>query len=495
MKNKFPGVESISLSKKHSSDLVTNYNAIKTLAPPRILSSFAPFNNVKRNSSSTSVDPQSQPYPIPVNAKLNKLTRYCSLELGNNPIKKKSQFFKPTENKIDNIDKELPPEEMELKESQEKKFEDKDELLHIDKEENILLDLNKAHSGFVCLCGKIIISEDAICNECKANKSQIVNYKEAYLYQKKLIGILDKQYIIIKDKQIFFYKDSTTDQLTSIYNLINTFLVNTLEEIQHDGKSLFGFTLRSEFKTLSLYSESATERGEFVSIIKNVTKLGNIHEFYEFQGTLGKGRFGEVKEAMNKLTNEKVAVKVLKKENMSEKDKEKIRVEVDILKFCKNDGIIRFYDFFENEEWFYIVIEYVSGGDFFTYFKNFNYNITEQHSIRIIHSLLGVIKYLHRYGIIHRDIKPENILLTSKDVNACIKLSDFGLAQLLGPKQYCPDFCGTVVFAAPEALQGKKCGKELDLWSCGVFAYYLLSGGYLPFYSKNDQATIKYISY
>jgi hypothetical protein len=428
--------------------------------------------------------------------------RLGSVELSNGGnLKKKSQFFnemvkKNSDNKLDVTKNEtdsnpIPPEEMDLDKAKISEIEECLSAVSLESAGYKKDTMINSKSGFVCLCGQLITSEDVMCDECKL-KPPTTCYKEGTVYVKKIIGMMDKQYMCVRDKQIFFYKSNISDNPNSIYNLINTFIVNTTEEAFYDSKMLYGFTLRSELKTLSLYSESQIERNSFVEVIKTMIKMGNITEFYDFYGILGKGRFGEVREAVNKKTNEKMAIKVLKKEQMSEKDKEKIRVEVDILKFCKNENIIKFEDFFENEEFFFIVEELVSGGDFFTYFKGLGYNITEQHSIRTIYSLLNVLKYIHKYGIIHRDIKPENILLTSKDMNANIKLSDFGLAQLLGPRQYCPDFCGTVVFAAPEALQGRRCGKELDLWSCGVFSYYLLSGGYLPFSGSNDKDAIKY---
>ena len=74
----------------------------------------------------------------------------------------------------------------------------------------------------------------------------------------------------------------------------------------------------------------------------------------------------------------------------------------------------------------------------------------EEHIARIIIQLIKAVEYIHSLGILHRDLKGENILMSDKTDNANIKLSDFGLARVLGPGEKCNDSYGTVGYAAPE---------------------------------------------
>jgi serine/threonine protein kinase len=78
------------------------------------------------------------------------------------------------------------------------------------------------------------------------------------------------------------------------------------------------------------------------------------------------------------------------------------------------------------------------------------------------------VQYCHSYNICHRDLKIENLLI---DVHGRLKLIDFGLANLFG-NDLLNTFCGSLYFAAPELLNGKRYrGPEVDMWSIGVIMY------------------------
>jgi serine/threonine protein kinase len=71
---------------------------------------------------------------------------------------------------------------------------------------------------------------------------------------------------------------------------------------------------------------------------------------------LGKGKFGIVKEAINKSTKKRVAVKIMRKLQMTQLDLELIKREIEILKICQHPNIIRLLDIFENPDYIYIGI-------------------------------------------------------------------------------------------------------------------------------------------
>jgi len=165
---------------------------------------------------------------------------------------------------------------------------------------------------------------------------------------------------------------------------------------------------------------------------------------------------------------------------MTEKQLEQARTEIETLKICRHQNIMRLYEVFENSDNIYLVLEYLVGGNLYNYVKERKHNIKEEKSKKLIKSIARALDYLHRYGIIHRDIKPDNIVFASLSEESDVKIVDFGLAKILEPNELASEPVGTLCYAAPEILLGSKYNKNVDLWSLGVLAYWLLSGT-LPF--------------
>lgn len=202
--------------------------------------------------------------------------------------------------------------------------------------------------------------------------------------------------------------------------------------------------------------------------------------------TLGKGKYGLVKKANHKKSDKEVAVKIVKKKELSLKDLELLKREIEVLKVCQHPNIIRFYDVFENSDYIYIVMEYLKGGDFFTYLESRNFKISEERAKTIAHNIATAIFYLHSFGIAHRDLKPENILMVDNSDNSNIKLVDFGLSKTFGPGETCTEPFGTLCYVAPEILSQKPYDKSVDNWSLGIIIYLMLSR-HLPFDSTDDK--------
>lgn len=164
------------------------------------------------------------------------------------------------------------------------------------------------------------------------------------------------------------------------------------------------------------------------------------------------------------------------------------------MKICQHPNIIRLLDIFENPEYIFIVLEYLTGGDLFQYLDKRDFKITEDRARSIAHSIGAALYYLHSYGIAHRDLKLENILMGTQDDDTDLKLVDFGLSKILGPNETSTDPFGTLSYVAPEVLLQKPYGKNVDLWSLGVIVYVLLSG-MLPFDSDDNRETARQTIY
>lgn len=180
-----------------------------------------------------------------------------------------------------------------------------------------------------------------------------------------------------------------------------------------------------------------------------------------------------------------MAVKIVNKKKMKTREMELQRNEIQILKICQHPNIIRLVDVFETFEEYYLVLEYLQGGDLFDYLKSRDFNISEDQQRKFLGELTHAMKFLHDKGIIHRDLKLENVMMTTDhDTKASTKLVDFGLSIILGPGQQKCEVYGTQGYIAPEMFMKQPYYKEVDCWSLGVLFYAILSG-FMPF-EHND---------
>eukprot|EP01102_Stenamoeba_stenopodia_P008744 TRINITY_DN254_c0_g1_i2.p1 TRINITY_DN254_c0_g1~~TRINITY_DN254_c0_g1_i2.p1 ORF type:complete len:970 (-),score=183.85 TRINITY_DN254_c0_g1_i2:58-2967(-) len=200
---------------------------------------------------------------------------------------------------------------------------------------------------------------------------------------------------------------------------------------------------------------------------------------------LGKGRFGHVRLATHVLTGEKVAIKMMDKESMDPDTIDRAIREIEILKQLDHPNIAKLYEVIHTKERINIVMEYVSGGDLYSYVKERG-GLSEEHARSYFVQIVSAVHYCHRMNILHRDIKQQNILLDS--ARTTVKLIDFGLSNFFeesGEKQL-GTFCGTPAYAAPEMILRKKyTGPEVDVWSMGVVLYSMITGTF-PFNSVSD---------
>ena len=92
---------------------------------------------------------------------------------------------------------------------------------------------------------------------------------------------------------------------------------------------------------------------------------------------MGEGKYGVVNQARHKQTGQEVAVKIVKKKDLSLNDLELLKREIEVLKVCQHPTIYKMYDVFENEVKIFIVAELLKGGDLFNYLSDRSFTITE----------------------------------------------------------------------------------------------------------------------
>lgn len=198
---------------------------------------------------------------------------------------------------------------------------------------------------------------------------------------------------------------------------------------------------------------------------------------YEIQDVLGKGAMGVVYKAYDPTIARGVAIKVIARSSLGETDLkhviERFRHEAQAVGRLVHPRIVQIYDYGEDDEIAYIVMELVNGKTLHQHLsQELRYEIHEVGEI--IRQVLDGIGYAHSEKVVHRDIKLSNIMINS---DGRIKISDFGIARIDSSSlTQVGDVLGTPYCMAPEQFLGLEVNELADLYSIGVIAYELLTG-------------------
>eukprot|EP00929_Paragymnodinium_shiwhaense_P085707 TRINITY_DN4612_c0_g1_i1.p1 TRINITY_DN4612_c0_g1~~TRINITY_DN4612_c0_g1_i1.p1 ORF type:complete len:931 (+),score=189.66 TRINITY_DN4612_c0_g1_i1:75-2867(+) len=229
---------------------------------------------------------------------------------------------------------------------------------------------------------------------------------------------------------------------------------------------------------------------------------GDLHEYIEGRGIrylkgklLGKGGFAKCFEVRELHTGNLYAAKIVAKSSITKpRAHEKLRSEIAIHRSLDMDKIVKFYDYFEDAENVYIILELCPNHTLNEFMRRRpGKRLSEAEAQFYIYDLISALKYLRRRRVIHRDLKLGNLFL---DADGRIKIGDFGLAaQLEHDSQKQRTICGTPNYIAPEILDNRHGHSfEVDVWSLGVIIYTMLFGR-PPFETQDVKTTYKRIRY
>ena len=312
------------------------------------------------------------------------------------------------------------------------------------------------------------------------NKITDNSYLEELLQKKKISNKTYNKVFIAKK-----YIESKYSYQTLYNNELNTYLkdIDKITNISENNKI--------EMKKEIFHNE--------LNKFRKSRKKFTIYD-YESISIIGRGAFGEVHVCKEKSTGKIVAIKKIKKDVLENKNQIlHIRNEQLLMKKLKSPWIVDLIASFQEGNFLYLIMEYCQGGDLMNLLIKKDI-FTEEEAKFYTAELILCIEAIHNINCIHRDIKPDNVLI---DKTGHIKLSDFGLAKVnekLFDKNYNENLynledknnfthkknyscVGTAYYVAPEVLNKKGYGPEIDWWSVGIIFYEMLIC-YAPFCSK-----------
>ena len=220
-------------------------------------------------------------------------------------------------------------------------------------------------------------------------------------------------------------------------------------------------------------------------IIEEPTLLNNRYS-YKKHDSIGEGSFGKVYRGTDLKTNLPVAIKFLDKEDFKKpQNKAYLDKEILILKICDCPYSTRLIDNFEDDKFYYIILE-LCDGDLSQELKKQNGCFPLNTIRKILIQLNHVFQIMYKNKIIHRDLKLQNIFVkytNSAKTEFDVKLGDYGISTI-AENNLAKTFTGTPITIAPEILRGEQYTNKVDLWSMGVLTYKMSYGDY-PFEANN----------
>jgi serine/threonine protein kinase len=212
--------------------------------------------------------------------------------------------------------------------------------------------------------------------------------------------------------------------------------------------------------------------------VSDIKSLGR----YQIKGVLGKGAMGLVYDGLDPTLDRRVAIKTILTRGLDESTAKhysmRFQREVRAVARLNHGNIVQVYDYGQEGELAYIVMEYIKGRelkDAFDGKETFDFKTI----FRLMGELLDALDFAHEAGVIHRDVKPANVMM---DAGGHVKLADFGVARVAESdgeateKTRAGAQIGTPSYMSPEQIQGQGIDRRTDVFSAGIVFYQFLTG-------------------
>ncbi|MFY1827364.1 serine/threonine-protein kinase [Myxococcus fulvus] len=212
---------------------------------------------------------------------------------------------------------------------------------------------------------------------------------------------------------------------------------------------------------------------------------------------IGEGGMGVVYRAVHPLIGKQVAIKVLRAENVTQQQVERLLIEARSVNAIRHPGIIDIFGFGNLPDGRpYIIMELLRGQSLAALLQQ-NTRLDPNTTVWILDQMLSALGAAHEAGVVHRDLKPGNVFLAQGlDGTRTVKLVDFGIAKLMrnadGPTTVDGTILGTPEYMAPEQVRGNTVSFATDLYAVGVMAFHMLTGE-RPFKGEQLQVLFAHI--
>ncbi len=200
-----------------------------------------------------------------------------------------------------------------------------------------------------------------------------------------------------------------------------------------------------------------------------------LNERYKLLEIVGEGGMAIVYRAHDLILDRTVAVKVLRSEFSNDDEFIlRFRREAESATSLSHPNIVNIYDVGEENNLYYIVMEYVQGKTLKDYIRE-SAPLQIEEALSIFNKISSAIRHAHENHIIHRDIKPHNILITE---DGQVKVTDFGIAMAMTSATitHTKSVLGSVHYLSPEQAKGSIANEQSDIYSLGVVLYEMVTG-------------------
>jgi tRNA A-37 threonylcarbamoyl transferase component Bud32 len=202
---------------------------------------------------------------------------------------------------------------------------------------------------------------------------------------------------------------------------------------------------------------------------------------YDIESVLGKGAMGIVYAGIDSRLQRKVAIKTILKSALDPNTAKEYSMRFDrearAVARLNHPNIVQVYDFGEEGEIAYIVMEFINGRELKAFFDA-KERFPLKEVVHIMGELCDALHFAHEAGIIHRDIKPANVMI---DSHGRVKLADFGVARITdadrgsSEKTQAGAVIGTPAYMSPEQIEGGEMDRRTDIFSAGIVLYQFLT--------------------
>ena len=263
----------------------------------------------------------------------------------------------------------------------------------------------------------------------------------------------------------------------AVAHLLTSELPGALGQTPEEAHIFVGFTV---LWCVTAALAAAVNSRQIYGLRERIREFGKLGQ-YTLEDKIGEGGMGVVYRARHALLRRPAAIKLLSKENASEKDKARFEREVQLTSHLAHPNTIAIFDYGRTADGvFYYVMEYLDGFDL-NRLVDAEGPLEPARAIHITAQVCGSLAEAHARGLVHRDIKPANIVLTQRiDEPDVVKVVDFGLVKALEHNDgdtLAGGILGTPLYLAPEAISAPDdIDGRADLYALGAVLYVLLTG-------------------